>query len=121
VARLLTYYAAPDLPWQLSGETLAQGGWPSRGYRLGAAYGAISDPAQPQIALKALVVPPELRRQGLATNLLRALIAEYPGKSWVAPPLWPEESVSGLFEKLGFSREALTQLQMVLTLHEGVQ
>lgn len=116
VARYLSYHAAPDLPWQLSGETLAQGGWPNRGYRLGPAYGAISDPAQPQIALKALVVPPDLRRQGLATRLIQALIAEHPGKTWVVPPIWPEESTSDLYEKLGFSREALTQLQMMLAL-----
>jgi hypothetical protein len=63
-----------------------------------------------------LVAPPELRRQGLATRLVQALIAEYPGKVWVVPPIWPEESVRGLFEKLGFSQEALTQLQMMLVL-----
>jgi ribosomal protein S18 acetylase RimI-like enzyme len=116
VARVLTGHAAPDLPWQLSGETLAQGGWPSRGYQLGAAYGAISDPNQPQLAVKALSVPPEARRQGLATALVRALMAEYPGKTWVVPPLWPEEFAAGLFEKLGFVRESLTQLQMILRL-----
>jgi ribosomal protein S18 acetylase RimI-like enzyme len=116
VAHLLTCYSGPDLPWQLSGETLAQSGWPNRGYRLGAAYGAISNPEQPQITLKALVVPPAARRQGAATALLQALAAEYPGKTWAAPPIWPEEVTAGLFEKLGFTRESLSQLQMILTL-----
>jgi ribosomal protein S18 acetylase RimI-like enzyme len=116
VARFLTYHAAPDLPWQLSGETLAQGGWPNRGYRLGAAYGAISNPEQSQIALKALVVPPEARRQGAATALIQALAAKYPSKTWTVPPIWPEETVASLFEKLGFTRESLSQLQMKLTL-----
>ena len=116
VARLLTTHAAPDLPWQLSGETLAQSGWPNRGYQLGAAYGAISNPEQPQMTLKALVVPPEARCQGAATALIQALAAEYPGKTWVVPPIWPEEIAASLFEKLGFTRESLTQLQMMLTL-----
>jgi ribosomal protein S18 acetylase RimI-like enzyme len=116
VARLLTCYAAPDLPWQLSGETLAQGGWPNRGYRLGPAYGAISNPEQPQITLKALVVSPEARHQGAAMALVQALAAKYPGKTWAAPPIWPEETAAGLFEKLGFTRESLSQLQMILAL-----
>lgn len=116
VARLLSCYATPDLPWQLSGESLAQGGWPNLGYRLGEAYGAISNPEQPQITLRALVVPPEARRRGAATALVQALAAKYPGKTWAVPPIWPEETATGLFEKLGFTREALSQLQMKLTL-----
>jgi ribosomal protein S18 acetylase RimI-like enzyme len=116
VARKLTCYASPDLPWQLSGETLAQSGWPNQGYCLGPAYAAISDPTQPQLILKALVVPPEARRKGAATRLLQALMAYYPQKSWYVPILWPEEVAVGLFEPLGFSRESLTQLQMSLDL-----
>jgi ribosomal protein S18 acetylase RimI-like enzyme len=115
VARRLTYEAAPDLPWQLSGESLVQAGWPNRGYRLGPAYAAISNPGQSQVYLKALTVPAEARRQGAASRLLQGLLARYPDKSWRVPILWPEE-LGGLFEKLGFVQEALSQLQMSLLL-----
>jgi ribosomal protein S18 acetylase RimI-like enzyme len=116
VARVLTYYGLPDLPWQLAGESLAQDSLPQRGHRLGAAYAAISDPDRDHIFLKALVVPLEAQGQEAATRLLRALIGRYPDKTWQVPILWPEELAPGLFKDLSFVRESLTQLQMRLDL-----
>ena len=70
-ARLVTAYGLPDLPWQVSGESLALTGPPNRAYRLGEAYTVISNPAGPQIAIRSILVKPEARGQGLAARLLR--------------------------------------------------
>ena len=114
VARRLIRHGLPDLPWQISGETLAQTGLPTQGYRLGPAYAAISDPSQSHISLRAFIVPEYAQPQVWAPRLLQALIAKYPEKVWKIPVLFPEELIHGLFESLGFEREQLTQLQMRL-------
>lgn len=115
VARLVTAYGLPDLPWQISGESLAQVGPPNRAYRLGAAYVAISNPDDAQGAVRSLLVRPEGRRQGQAIRLLRAMMTEYPDKVWQVPALCPEE-IGGVFEKAGFARESLSQFQMMANL-----
>jgi ribosomal protein S18 acetylase RimI-like enzyme len=120
VARMLTAHGAPDLPWQASGETLAQMGLPNRGYRLGPAFAAISDPKHSPVGIRALVVAPGARRQGWASRLVRALQAQHPGKTWKVSVLYPEDLSPGLFEKLGFRRDALSQLQMTLPLGSSV-
>jgi ribosomal protein S18 acetylase RimI-like enzyme len=120
VARMLTAHGAPDLPWQASGETLAQMGLPNRGYRLGPAFAAISRPEQSPVGIRALVVAPEARRQGWASRLVRALQAQHPGRMWKVPALYPEDLSPGLFEKLGFLRDTLSQQQMTLPLPSGV-
>lgn len=118
VARILIRHGLPDLPWQVSGETLAHTGLPTRGYCLGPAYAATSDPTQAHISLRALVVPPKAEHQGWNRRLLQALFALHPGKTWKVPILYPEELAHGLFEGLGFEREPLTQLQMRLEISE---
>lgn len=118
VARALVNYGPPDLPWQVSGQTLAHLTLPDRGYQLWPAYAAISDPSQPHIVLKALAVAPAEQQQGWATALLRALFARFPGKTWHVPILFPEEAAPGLFEKLSFTRQPLSQFQMILYLTE---
>jgi ribosomal protein S18 acetylase RimI-like enzyme len=116
VARLVTRFGLPNLPWQISGETLAQLGFPNRAYRLEGAYAVISDPEAEQITLRSVLVRPEARRQGQAVRLLQALMANFPHKQqWRVPVLCPEE-MGGVFEKIGFERETLTQLQMKLDL-----
>lgn len=117
VARALIADGPPDLPWQLSGETLAQMGPPLAAYRAGPAYIVISNPIAPTIAIRALVTEPSARRQGHASALLRAVMAQHPEATWRVPTLWPEE-LSGLFTKLGLQREALTQWQMAVRLME---
>jgi GNAT superfamily N-acetyltransferase len=112
VARSLTMVSPDDFPWQLSGETLAQQGPPNRGYRLDAAFVALSNPTQAQVTIRAIgsSAPDETPQH--EHRLLRALMAANPGKTWKAPPLFPEETATTLFEPLGFRREALTLLQM---------
>lgn len=112
VATAITRYGLPDLPWQFSGESLALFGPPARGYKLGPAYAFISDPAQERISLRSLVVPPEARRQGHATALLKGLFALFLEKTWAIPAIMPEELAFPALERLGFVRESLSQFQM---------
>lgn len=114
-ARAIMTHGASDLPWQVSGTAIARIGAPSRAYQLEDAFAVISDPARDTIALRALFVMPDHQRQGQGTRLIRALWAEFPGKQWQIPQLCPQE-FSGFFEKLGFTRQELHQVQMRLTL-----
>ncbi len=111
-ARLVSVHGLPDLPWQISGESLAHLGPPSVAHQLGDAYILLSDPEAPQIAVRALLVAPEARRQGQATRLLQALLARYAQKTWRVPALCPEEA-GGPFERVGFERGSLSQFQMI--------
>lgn len=106
-------YGWPDLPWQISGETLAQYTQPAVAYALGPAFVVLSGPERPTLTIQAIVVDPAHRRQGHATRLLRALQAEFPTKSWRVSIVFPEEFAVGLFEPLGFRRENLSQFQMI--------
>jgi ribosomal protein S18 acetylase RimI-like enzyme len=114
-ARMVTMYGLPDLPWQVSGESLAYAGPPGKAYQMESAYVAISDPEQSHVAIRTIVVEPEARQRGQATRLLHAVMAEHPGKTWIVPALCPAE-IGGVFEKVGFEKEDLSQLQMVLEL-----
>jgi ribosomal protein S18 acetylase RimI-like enzyme/predicted GNAT family acetyltransferase len=112
VARRVTRYGLPDLPWQVSGETVANLGPPHRAYKLGAAYAVLTDPTAATVMIRSLVVEPAGREKGRAAALLGALMAEFPGKEWRVPALCPEE-IGGVFESVGFIREKLAQFHMV--------
>jgi GNAT superfamily N-acetyltransferase len=111
-ACLVTGQGLPDLPWQISGESLALMGPPNVAHRLDDASVLLSDPEAPQVAVRALLVAPQARQQGQATRLLRALLARYPLKTWRVPALCPEEA-GRPFERAGFERSSLSQLQMI--------
>jgi hypothetical protein len=113
LARQISAYGLPDLPWQISGESLAQMGPPNIAYPLGDALVLLSNPEAPQVAVRALLIAPQARRQGQAARLRRALLARYPQKTWRVPALCPEEA-GGPFEKAGFERSSLSQLQMTV-------
>ena len=113
VARMA--HGLDDLPWQISGETLAQAGPPSLGFELDEAYVAISDPSRPQVALRSVLVVPDARQQGRARRMLRAVMTRYTDRTWLVPALCPEE-LSPLFESLGFEYGELSQLQMQVQL-----
>ena len=115
VARMVTAHGLPDMPWQISGESLAHLGPPDRGIRLDRAYASISDPEREGIGIRALVVERGAPEREQAVQLLRALTACYPGKGWRVPALLPEE-LGGPFEAVGFVRGELAQLQMELDL-----
>jgi ribosomal protein S18 acetylase RimI-like enzyme len=111
VAAAVTAHGLVDLPWQLSGETIAQLASPNVGYELDGAWIALSTPSDPQIVIRALVADPSARRRGADIALLRAVIAAHPGKEWRVSAIWPEELAS-IFSAAGFSRTSLSQWQM---------
>lgn len=111
VSRRVTAHGLSDLPWQISGESLAQMCPPSRAYKMGSAYAAVSNPDEPVVSIRSIVVEPRERRKGNAARLLRGLMAEYPGRQWNVPALCPEE-IGTLFESVGFTRGPLSQLHM---------
>ena len=112
VAARITAHGLADLPWQLSGESMACVAPPHKAFQLDAASVIISDPNAPVIAIRSIIVQPEARRSGQATRLLQALAATYPQRQWKVMIVCPEE-IGGLFEKAGFVREQLAQFQMV--------
>lgn len=112
VARLVAYHGAPDLPWQVSGYTLARFSPPFIAVRLGPAYAVHSSPEQDTIALRNFLVLPQERSRGYGRRLMQALIRHYPEKNWVVPAICPEE-YGGFFQRMGFEPDRLSQLQMV--------
>jgi ribosomal protein S18 acetylase RimI-like enzyme len=115
IARQVTYHGLKDLPWQLSGVTIAQHTPPARAFRLNDAYGLISDPSAAHLSISSALVKTRSRGAGLAPVLLRALFAKFPNKIWRVPALFPEE-ICFVFEAVGMQREEISQLQMALTL-----
>jgi ribosomal protein S18 acetylase RimI-like enzyme len=109
VARVVAEHGEPDLPWQLAADTLRAAAPAARGLTLeGRAYALAGPPG----ALRALVVPQRLRRQGWGTRLLAAL----PAGSWTIPPIVPEGLAAEFLAHAGFARLQLSQLELELTI-----
>lgn len=106
-----------NLPWMLAPETLAAYTLPARAYTLsGRAFAMIWDPNHETATLVAVVVPAEFRRRGWGRRMVRALFAAYPGREWSVMQILPQDLAPGFFDRLGFERDDLTQLEMRLTL-----
>jgi GNAT superfamily N-acetyltransferase len=115
MGRLVSLYGLPDLPWQLSDETVALMTPPARAFRKEKAYIAVSNPEAEHVAVWSLLVEPQARGKGGAVGLLESLVTNHPGKTWHVPAIWPEE-LGVIFERAGFQREELAQWQMSLRL-----
>lgn len=115
MGRLILRHGLPDLPWQLSGETIALLNPPARAFKNGQAYIAISNPDAEHVVIWSLLVEPDARGKGLAVELLENVMANHNGKTWHVPAIWPEE-LGIIFERSGFQREELSQWQMRLDL-----
>jgi ribosomal protein S18 acetylase RimI-like enzyme len=117
VARAVTSYGLPDLPWQISGETLAHLTPPCVAYQLNGAWIALSDPSQPVVTIRGLIAEPIIGDgtppcRDREAALLLAAMAKHPGKEeWRFSALWPEE-LAPLIEPAGLPRSPLTQWQM---------
>ena len=111
VSNLISYFGLPDLPWQLSGESIAQTSPPACAYKSGPAYVVISNPNVEHVVVWSVLVEPEARGKNLGTQMLQAVIANHPGKTWHVPAILPEEFTK-LFEQAGFQKEELSQWQM---------
>jgi hypothetical protein len=115
VSNQVTRHGLPDLPWQISGESLAQVGPPSKGYQLNDAYMIVSNLEGSDIRIRGLITELGSRRQGLATRLLHAVMAKGSGKTWIVPPFCPQE-LEPFFLKAGFERGSISQVQMSMQL-----
>ncbi len=101
MGRLVSLYGLPDLPWQLSGETLALLNPPACAFKKGGAYVAVSNPDTEHVVIWSLLVEPQARGNGLAVELLESLMANHAGKTWHVPAIWPEE-LGVVFEQRRF-------------------
>jgi ribosomal protein S18 acetylase RimI-like enzyme len=115
LAKLITAHGLEDLPWQLSGESIACHTPPSRAFRLDDAYCLISNPQVEHVVIWSVMVKSGSRGAGLSPVLLRAVFAHFPNKTWHVPALYPEE-MKAIFEELGMKRDDISQWQMSLTL-----
>ncbi|MBK9924913.1 MAG: GNAT family N-acetyltransferase [Anaerolineales bacterium] len=113
MGQLVMQYGLPDLPWQLSGETVAVLHPPACAYKNENAYIAISNPCASDVVIHSLLVEPRARGKGLALDILTHVMAKHPGRKWHVPAICPEE-FGGMFERAGFQREAISQWQMRL-------
>jgi ribosomal protein S18 acetylase RimI-like enzyme len=111
VARQVTYHGMKDLPWQLSGTSIAQYTPPARAFKLNDAYCLISNPDVTDVAIHSVLVKARSRGAGLSAVLMRALFAKFPNKIWHVSPIYPEE-MGFIFEHVGMQRESLSQWQM---------
>ena len=115
LAQLVSAHGLPDLPWQLSAETVAHATPPAIAFRLGASAALISNPAAEAIGLRAIVTERDARGRGSSLALLRALFARFPGKEWRASAIYPEE-MGPTFVAAGLARTPLSQWQMTRAL-----
>ncbi len=115
MAAVLTRDGLVDLPWQLSGETLAHLTPPGVAFHLNGAWLALVNPAASPIVIRGMVTERGRQGQGRAVALLRAAMARFPGKEWRISALWPEE-FSEVFLQAGLTRTPLSQWQMELRL-----
>jgi ribosomal protein S18 acetylase RimI-like enzyme len=115
VSNRIAHYGLPDLPWQLSAESIAQTNPPARAYCKGPSYAVISNPDVNDVVIWSLLVEPSGRGNGLGTDMLKSMIGRHPHKTWHVPALLPEE-LGIVYERAGFVREELSQWQMRLRL-----
>lgn len=118
MGRLIAQHGLRDLPWQLSGETIALLNPPVRAYKRGPAYAVISDPALDHVVVWSLLVEPQARGNGLGAEMLRNVIANHADRTWHVPAIMPQE-FGRVFERAGFERGELSQWQMRLVLAGG--
>lgn len=116
MGRLVSLHGLSDLPWQLSGETIALLTPPARAYKTGeGVFIAISNPETEHVVIWSLLVEPGARGKGLAKGMLESVMGKHPGRTWHVPAILPEE-LGFVYEKAGFRREELSQFQMELSL-----
>lgn len=112
----LQRYSAADLSWQLRPTTLAGVTLPAQAFRLADAT-AIVNVLPGTVAIRAIVVPPEQRRQGQGRMLLHALAHHFPNHKFTIPAIVPQTLADDFFLKLGFGHSAISQFEMVCPLN----
>ena len=80
VAALVTAHGLNELPWQVSGESLAQSNPPGKAYQMDDAYMVISNPNAERIAIRSILVKPESRGQQKAKRLIESVTQKHPSE-----------------------------------------
>jgi GNAT superfamily N-acetyltransferase len=112
----LAAHGERDLPWQLSPPSLWSLGWPTRGFALHDAGVALATATPGGVALGAICVRKDARRQGLGRRLVRGVAAELEPGGWNVPPIVPEGLADGFLGALGFEQARIWQHEMTLAL-----
>lgn len=115
LSNLVFQYGLKHLPWQIAAETLANSNAPLKAYTFDSAYIVLSEHEEKEVTVHSVLVLPEVRGQGKGRQLLELAMQQFQGRTWNIPALCPEE-VGGFFEKMGFEKQELAQLQMELKL-----
>lgn len=104
-----------NAPWQVQPATLAGLSAPAQAFRLGAASAVVT--VLPElVVLRALYVPAARRRQGEASRLVQALAAQWAGRRWTVPAIWPEGWADEFLFSQGFKSAELSQWDMLCEL-----
>jgi GNAT superfamily N-acetyltransferase len=112
---LISQHGLPDLPWQLSGESITQMNPIPHAFRHKQAYIVVSNPQAEHVVIWSLLVEREARGHGLGTEMLKRVVADHGKRTWHVPAICPEE-FEKVFERAGFEKEKLSQWQMKLNL-----
>lgn len=108
--RLLQCHGPADLPWQISGETLAQLSPGHTAWQYDGAAILLSATEAPVITIRGLL--PDSDGADNAVALIQALMMRFPNRDWSVQTIFPEEW-GFIFERAGLERTSLSQLQMV--------
>jgi ribosomal protein S18 acetylase RimI-like enzyme len=114
-AKMVTYHGLKNLPWQVSGISIAHHTPPSRAFRLKDSYCVISNPEVEHVSISSVLIQAKDGEADSGQGLMRALFARFPNKVWHVSPIYPQE-FAPLFEQVGMQREELSQWQMSLKL-----
>jgi len=112
VAAVMMAHGGPELSWQTSAPALFHYAPPDMAFRRGAAWAIVTLPDDTRLTLRALVVETEHRGRGQATRMLSALAARYPEREWNTIQVCPEGVGRTFFERRGFERDSLHQVEM---------
>jgi GNAT superfamily N-acetyltransferase len=112
LVRMYLAHADPDLPWQLAPATIAAAAPPARAFALGPAL-ALVELVPAAAMVRALVVPPDARRKGHATRLIRALRGRFSDRAVRAVSIVPEGALGELPARAGAELDPVAQLELV--------
>ncbi len=110
-ARLLIQHA-PDLPWQISGETLIASNENLRAFQYGGTYLLVEFFGRDTALVRGFLRGSKEEAQ----TLFRALFADYPGRNWRVVAVFPESLTLDVLPDIGFAPDAISQWEMVLNL-----
>jgi hypothetical protein len=99
----------PEIPFQISRHSVAKVA-KTRALQRGGVRVVISDPETPPVRVHALFSATEDWVESRAA--VDAVMTRFADLEFFAPPVWPEEFGSNVFEPLGFAREPITQFLM---------